>query len=868
MNTKIKIKSGSKISKLLNQCKVNKGEKCNYTRMNPNRSYYIPNELSDTFFDNYEKDIEKGSKLSLIERHTEFGPMVIDIDLKFDSTNINRLYTDEHVECIISAYLSEIEEAFNVDESYKYNAFVFERNHPYQEKKKDKTIVKDGIHIMFPYIVSKPNIQLYIRDNILKKCSELFSDINVINSTADIFDRSVISSNGWFLYKSIKPNKDPYLLKSIYNSKIEKVSIDDYDYEGKSIYKFLSIRRTDPNDKTPIKPEIEIKLSNTKKYKKKTKKYPKNIYKLDEVQKLVDILSPSRADDYSQWLEIGLCLHFIDKNNNELLNSWIKFSKQSTKYENGCCKKSWESFSDTDIDSALTLASLHYWGKLDNPDGYMEIRRQDLYSYIEKSLYCTNWDIANVLYQMYKHQYVCSNGTKKTWYEYKNHRWTKLNDNIQLRKKISSTSDKDSLAFEYCNYISHYNELSSEESLEEEEREEYRKKSEKFLEIVQKLKTTSFKDCIMKECIELFYSSNFEEKLDENPYLIGFNNGIYDLQRMIFREGRPDDYLTLCTNNDYIDYCEDDENIEEINLFMSQIFPDEEIRKYILVMLSSHLQGLNEEEKFRFWTGTGGNGKSKLEELFINSFGDYTVKFNISLLTQKRAASNSANPEIMRSKGKRFAYLEESNENDKMNIGLLKEFTGGDKITARGLYAEPIDFKPQFKMLLLCNKLPKVPADDDGLWRRLEVAEFKSRFVDNPVEENEFKKDGKLSEKLIEWKETFISLLINVYYKMYKKEGIIVPEEVSSFTKRYQKNSDIYSEFIFDKIIKTSNTDDIIGINEIYDEFRIWYQENYNSNKVPIKKELKKYLEKKFGKKYVTSRKLFGFKMRDDDELI
>ena len=36
-----------------NQCKVKKGEKCNYTRMNPNRSYYIPNELSDTFFDYY-----------------------------------------------------------------------------------------------------------------------------------------------------------------------------------------------------------------------------------------------------------------------------------------------------------------------------------------------------------------------------------------------------------------------------------------------------------------------------------------------------------------------------------------------------------------------------------------------------------------------------------------------------------------------------------------------------------------------------------------------------------------------------------------------------------------------------------------------
>ena len=59
MNTKIKVKSGSKISKLLNQCKVKKGEKCNYTRMNPNRSYYIPNELSDKFLNIMKKQLRK-----------------------------------------------------------------------------------------------------------------------------------------------------------------------------------------------------------------------------------------------------------------------------------------------------------------------------------------------------------------------------------------------------------------------------------------------------------------------------------------------------------------------------------------------------------------------------------------------------------------------------------------------------------------------------------------------------------------------------------------------------------------------------------------------------------------------------------------
>ena len=59
----------------------------------------------------------------------------------------------------------------------------------------------------------------------------------------------------------------------------------------------------------------------------------------------------------------------------------------------------------------------------------------------------------------------------------------------------------------------------------------------------------------------------------------------------------------------------------------------------------------------------------------------------------------------------------------------MKELTGNDKIIARALFKEPVEFIPQFKMLLMCNDLPNVASNDDGTWRSMEVVDFISRFV-------------------------------------------------------------------------------------------------------------------------------------------
>ena len=46
-----------------------------------------------------------------------------------------------------------------------------------------------------------------------------------------------------------------------------------------------------------------------------------------------------------------------------------------------------------------------------------------------------------------------------------------------------------------------------------------------------RLKKTTDKNNIMRESKELFYDESFLEEQDNNPYLLGFANGIYDLKK-------------------------------------------------------------------------------------------------------------------------------------------------------------------------------------------------------------------------------------------------------------------------------------------------------------------------------------------------
>ena len=237
------------------------------------------------------------------------------------------------------------------------------------------------------------------------------------------------------------------------------------------------------------------------------------------------------------------------------------------------------------------------------------------------------------------------------------------------------------------------------------------------------------------------------------------------------------------------------------------------------------------------------NGKSTTVDFMQYIMGDYFGVLPTTVLTMKRKSSSGASPELANKRGKRFLVIQEPEHDDVVYVGQMKNLTGSDWIEARALYGDPFIYKPQFKLVLICNKLPEIPATDGGTWRRLRVTPWETEFVDDPKKEkaHQFKKDPELLEKLKQWQPAGAWILLRQYYQDYRKNGIKEPAKVTRFTDEYKKNSDVYYEFIKEYYTITGEMKDKESMVGLYECFKGWYKGTYNSS-IPAKKDVQGYL--------------------------
>ena len=834
----------------------------------------------------YVDAIDKGeTNLTILEMPKEYGPIVIDIDL--EQLEDTRLYDGALIKTVIKYYIESINKYLKVSKKC-YNIYLLEKEKPtYKEK---ETKYKDGFHVMFPDICVQQDIRHLIRCYAVKLYKKNNTFDGFLNDPVSIIDKAVVSTNGWLLYGSKKPDGYLYSLTKMFNGKVKTIykhnPNDDESYNNEVIIYNLSLHKSeyskknatpfnDNYDKSDIKEEL-IKygiIANPKKPTISSCKAPD--YKNDDVNdaiKLVNMLSDDKADNHNDWINVGLALHNID---NSLLSTWIEFSKNSSKFKDGECEKMWKNIKTPTNGKALTINSLAFWAKKDNPEEYAKYKNEKSDKTMSASLdngnYGTTYSIGKILYSMYSDRFVCSSIKTNFWWEFKNHRWNRCEQAYTLNRLIS-----EELPAKYLKKINEMNDATKEYNKEANKKNE--EKAAQIYKLVARLQNSVYKKQVIDECKNIFFDPKFDEKLDCNINLIGFENGVYDLQKEEFREGKPDDYITLSTKNDYIEWSNVDKAIKrDITGFFEQVFPIEPVRNYFINVLSSCLSGSTQDEKLYIMNGSGSNGKSLTNDLMFLALGDYYMSCPISMMTRKRGQSNETAPEKVRMKGRRCGIFQETDDGDKLNVGVMKEFTGGDKVLVRDLFKgsnEMIEFKPQMKYFFTCNQLPEVPSIDDGTWRRLRVISFVSKFTDKPdkTKPYQFPIDNKLKNKIEKWAPAFVSYLIHIYNTSYKKMDTLQdPDEVMTSTNHFKMGNDYYTEFISDRINRDVDEKETVETDHIWRSFKKWYNNSYPNKALPKRTEFTKNINKMLGEpvnKEYKKCKIIQIKINQEIEFI
>ena len=906
--------------------KNEKGQICTHTRI-PDKesniypgSFIIPKESKEQFYKLYYESIfEKKRREYLTERQLdEGGPMAVDFDFRYSYDIESRQHTKEHIQDMILLYLEELKEYYIFEENKPFNIFIFEK--PNVNRLMDKSITKDGIHMIVGIQIDH-TIQMMIRDKMMEKLQEVW-DLPLLNNWESVLDEGISKgTTNWQLFGSRKPNNEAYELSQYfvitYDSADGEFMMDEkkvYEFDLKNNFAKLSVQYEN-NPKFEMNPKIMDKYK--KNLENKTKKIKKPLSKTkinllieddddriedDEYISISDITDKDLLDkavnnmlkyfekhcnyeareahSFSQILpekyynpgshllnrQVAFALKHTDE---KLFLSWVCLRSKATDFEYSSIPDlfhQWKKYFNTSKEG-VTKRSIMYWARKENFEEYEKIKKETINFYIDAAIEtCTEYDLAVVLKQMYKDKYVCVSYDKKgIWYVFKNHRWY-LDKGLSLREKISKDM--------YDLFSNKADQIQGElfEYQNDDDRKSYlQKKVKDIIDIKFKCKKTNDKNNIMREAAEIFYDGEFIKSMDTNKHLLCFNNGVIDFKNKVFREGYPEDYITITTRINYTPFEEDNTEVQEIanqiTAFMKTLFPIADLNKYMWDHFASCLIGANKNQTFNVYHGSGSNGKSIIADLMSLTLGEYKGTVPITLVTEKRGLIGGTSDEVLKLKGKRYAVMQEPTKGVKLNEGIMKELTGGDPIQARGLYSESEIFEPQFNLVVCTNNLFDIESNDDGTWRRIRKCDFLAKFIDEGEEHTDdtpyvYIKDKDLKDKLPSFAPVFASMLVK---RAFETDGMVENcETVNKASMKYRNGQDHIAAFVNNRIEKTGNKTDRINKRGVSEEFKIWFQQEQGARKVPRGEELFNYIEKKFG--HYTDKGWLGIRFIQPEE--
>ena len=579
----------------------------------------------------------------------------------------------------------------------------------------------------------------------------------------------------------------------------------------------------------------------------------------------INMWNRSRILMYDDWLKIGEALYNSDGAGLGC-ERWVRITENILRNvrEEDVPDFLKDEYGIVDVDQAcyseyyifpqkrITWKTLAKFASIDNPKRFKEWHNRWIHEAVEKCEECLESDVAEIFCRMYIFEFMTVYETRTpTVYFWQGHRWIKTTSpyciRIKLKNQFADTIDQ---------LITATRKKKTIES-DEDKKASLIAREDLYREIYSKLKMKQFKNNLVQEINDNTVHEFLHLYMDMNSELLGVRNGVIvaTKEEVTFREGIPEDYISLTTNVPYLeDLSWRSKSVKKVREWIRQIFLDNDTEHHFMKFLSSLIRGGNIDKKMAFLVGEfGNNAKSAFVRFVIKMFGPgYAIKLPTEILTRRSRSANGPTPAIARGRTARVAFLDEAGEVDDILSSLMKLYTGGDSIFARFLNKNGGDMILMCQLILVCNIPPNIRNAGPADISRTLIYPYETTWSENPddvpdtVEERErqrkFQADRYFDDDIK--KSTIALLWIMVeYYKYYVKEGLhSVPENMKVKAEKYWAQNDVYAQFTRENIEVIDDETEYVNLNDVYRRFKLWFRESYPETRMKSVRVVRNHL--------------------------
>jgi phage/plasmid-associated DNA primase len=865
----------------------------NIVDIHSRKCYCIPERSIPKYFKFLEICRRKKLKCMMYERQSTNSGIMLDFDFKLNAGGeipINQ--THYHRLCIgvfkiLMKFLHYADDEIGKHRTYQ----VGFTNKPKIIYDNEGDYYKYGIHMLIPGIQITRGFKKLIIDTAIAEelMEKVFKDINPHESMtrSEFLDKNSAHVGTFFIGSASKINSPAYLFDAVYKVQITVGESDDIipikvqdfldsDSNNNICYEFsLNWAKNPDKGGIVIKKHYEIKTEYTNllsKYQNKQKDTDSefedddshyndlsilNMHDVEtsHIKTLLDILHPKRSEDYGMWFEV---LSALAHTSPSYMALGEYFSRKSPdKFNPVTFTQVWESILSKKANK-LSMGSIHYWAKLDNPDRYEEVKHRSILNLVYKKLYdpaiegiMEHFDVAEILYITLKDKYVFDKYDDEggSWYEFiledqeqitgEAFKWRRYDSKIpntflkyistilpnlfgKILTRIKSTLDDSANDLAKYHYTIYKN----------------------FQKSCRNLKNSGFKYSAGRESEQLFEKMGFTKELDSDPNLKGVANGILKLgKKCKLITGFHGHLVSKYTSAKFKRFNPNDSTCGDVLIALRNLFPDYEpdTFNYIMHYLASTLDGHKKESIFLLLVGKGSNGKSFLVELHKGAIGSiYGVKMPLSFLTSRSKDAESATPALMQLKDAHFAYYSESNKFEVLNMAKIKEFTGQETLAGRKLHQDYVNFKPKCHHLVASNNDFEILGTDHGTWRRIDYVTMKIKFCNvatdsyDPESPYERIANPSLGSKWTEDEDvlaTYLGILVYYYESLHTHYGGKVRNvphpHIRKETENFRNRQDRVNNFLNRYLVKTSDDEYEMSMETAKERYIRWHESAY-----------------------------------------